>query len=56
MQGYFIAVSLQAQPGMVVNPGPFFLITSVVTLVGGVMFLVWLVSKSPRAGSVMVSR
>ena len=42
LQGYFIAISLQAQPGMVVNPGPFFLITSVVTLVGGVMFLVWL--------------
>ncbi|GJL95229.1 MAG: protein translocase subunit SecY [Hyphococcus sp.] len=41
MQGYFIAVSLQGQ-GFVTNPGPFFLVTSVVTLVGGVMFLLWL--------------
>ncbi|MBT8472597.1 MAG: preprotein translocase subunit SecY [Marinicaulis sp.] len=42
MQGYFIAVSLQGQAGVVSNPGPFFLLTTVVTLVGGVMFLLWL--------------
>ncbi|MEM6413555.1 MAG: preprotein translocase subunit SecY [Pseudomonadota bacterium] len=42
MQGYFIAVSLQGQPNVVGNPGPFFLLTTVVTLVGGVMFLLWL--------------
>ncbi|MEM9898796.1 MAG: preprotein translocase subunit SecY, partial [Pseudomonadota bacterium] len=45
MQGYFIAVSLQSSGGglqVVNNPGPFFLITTVVTLVGGVMFLLWL--------------
>ena len=42
MQGYFIAVSLQAQAGVVSSPGPFFLLTTVVTLVGGVMFLLWL--------------
>ncbi|MEO0400475.1 MAG: preprotein translocase subunit SecY [Pseudomonadota bacterium] len=42
MQGYFIAVSLQGQAGVVANPGPFFLLTTVVTLVGGVMFLLWL--------------
>jgi preprotein translocase subunit SecY len=42
MQGYFIAVSLQAQAGVVSDPGPFFLLTTVVTLVGGVMFLLWL--------------
>jgi len=42
MQGYFIAVSLQGQSGVVTNPGPFFLLSSVVTLVGGVMFLLWL--------------
>ena len=41
MQGYFIAVSLQGQ-GFAVNPGPFFLATTVVTMVGGVMFLLWL--------------
>jgi preprotein translocase subunit SecY len=42
MQGYFIAVSLQAQAGVVSDPGPFFLLTTVITLVGGVMFLLWL--------------
>ena len=42
MQGYFIAVSLQSQAGTVISPGPFFLITTTVTLVGGVMFLLWL--------------
>ncbi len=42
MQGYFIAVSLQGTPGTVIEPGPFFLITTTVTLVGGVMFLLWL--------------
>ena len=42
MQGYFIAVSLQSQAGVVSAPGPFFLFTTVVTLVGGVMFLLWL--------------
>lgn len=42
LQGYFIAVNLQSQAGVVANPGPFFLVTTVVTLVGGVMFLLWL--------------
>jgi preprotein translocase subunit SecY len=42
MQGYFIAVSLQSQADTVIAPGPFFLMTTTVTLVGGVMFLLWL--------------
>ncbi|MEE2689917.1 MAG: preprotein translocase subunit SecY [Pseudomonadota bacterium] len=46
MQGYFIAISLQSNTGgglpVVANPGPFFVATTVVTLVGGVMFLLWL--------------
>ena len=45
LQGYFIAINLQNSSGgvpIVAEPGPFFLITAVVTLVGGVMFLVWL--------------
>jgi preprotein translocase subunit SecY len=46
IQGYFIAVSLQSGAGggtpIVAEPGPFFLLTAVVTLVGGVMFLLWL--------------
>ena len=33
---------LQSQPGVVVNPGVFFLITACITLVTGTMFLMWL--------------
>lgn len=45
LQGYFIAVSLQSNSGgiqVVSDPGIFFIVTCVVTLVGGVMFLLWL--------------
>ncbi len=45
LQGYFIAVNLQNSTGgvpIVAEPGIFFLLTAVVTLVGGVMFLLWL--------------
>ncbi|MEL7487240.1 MAG: preprotein translocase subunit SecY, partial [Pseudomonadota bacterium] len=47
MQGYFIAVSLQSPAAaggipVVTSPGVFFIVTTVVTLVGGVMFLLWL--------------
>jgi preprotein translocase subunit SecY len=42
MHGYFIAVTLQGSQGVVSDPGPYFLGTTVVTLVGGVMFLLWL--------------
>lgn len=41
VQGFFIATNLQSQ-GVVLNPGPYFLFTTTVTLVGGVMFLLWL--------------
>lgn len=46
MQGYFIAVQLQTNAGggvaVVSAPGIAFTVTTVVTLVGGVMFLLWL--------------
>jgi preprotein translocase subunit SecY len=45
LQGYFIAINLQNSSGgipIVTDPGPFFIVTAVVTLVGGVMFLLWL--------------
>ncbi len=41
-QAFGIASGLQASEGMVVDPGWFFLGTTVVTLVGGTMFLMWL--------------
>ncbi len=40
-QAYSIARLLQSQ-GFVINPGPFFEATAVITLVGGTMFLMWL--------------
>ncbi len=41
-QAWGIAAGLQASDGMVLNPGWFFTLTTVVTLVGGTMFLMWL--------------
>jgi len=41
-QAWGIAVGLQGSGNLVQNPGPFFLITTVVTLTGGTLFLMWL--------------
>jgi preprotein translocase subunit SecY len=41
-QSFGIAVGLMQSQGIVDNPGFFFLISSVVTLTGGTMFLMWL--------------
>ena len=42
LQAYGIAVGLQGAGNIVINPGPFFIITTVITLTGGTMFLMWL--------------
>jgi preprotein translocase subunit SecY len=42
IQAYGIAIGLQGQGGIVTNPGPFFLASTVITLTGGTMFLMWL--------------
>lgn len=41
---------LQSQPGVVVNPGPSFLITACITLVTGTMFLMWLGEQITERG------
>jgi len=41
-QAYGIARALQSTPGAVINPGLFFEASTVITLVGGTMFLMWL--------------
>ena len=41
IQAFGIGAGLQ-NSGVVVNPGPFFLASTVITLTGGVMFLMWL--------------
>ncbi|EEQ95937.1 preprotein translocase subunit SecY [Brucella intermedia] len=42
VQAYAISVGLQSGNGIVTSPGPFFMVSSVITLVGGTMFLMWL--------------
>ena len=42
IQAYGIAIGLEGSQGVVLNPGWFFRLSTVVTLVGGTMFLMWL--------------
>ena len=42
LQGYGIAVGLEGAGNVVLDPGAFFRITTVITLVGGTVFLMWL--------------
>jgi preprotein translocase subunit SecY len=42
VQSYGIAIGLQGTPGIVVDPGLFFTASTVITLTGGTMFLMWL--------------
>ena len=41
-QSFGIAVGLQSSQGLVYDPGLFFVVSTVVTLTGGTMFLMWL--------------
>src|SRR5207245_2881460 len=41
-QAYGIAIGLEGQAGVVTDPGWFFRISTVITLTGGTMFLMWL--------------
>ncbi len=42
VQSYGISMGLQASTGVVSNPGLFFVASTVITLTGGTMFLMWL--------------
>jgi preprotein translocase subunit SecY len=42
LQSYGIAIGLQGATNIVVHPGLFFVITTMITLTGGTMFLMWL--------------
>ena len=50
VQGYGISIALQAQPGLVPNPGAMFQFTTVMTLVTGTMFLMWLGEQITERG------
>ncbi len=41
-QAWGIAVGLQGSDRLVLDPGPFFLVSTVITLTGGTLFLMWL--------------
>jgi len=41
-QSFGIAMGLMQSPGLVHQPGPFFIVSTVITLTGGTMFLTWL--------------
>ena len=49
-QAFGISVALQTQPGLVPNPGAMFQMTSVITLVTGTMFLMWLGEQITERG------
>jgi preprotein translocase subunit SecY len=49
-QGLGISVALEAQPGLVLDPGFAFRMTTVVTLIAGTMFLMWLGEQITERG------
>lgn len=50
VQGLFIAIGLEGQVGLVLDPGVAFRFTTVVTLVTGTMFLMWLGEQITERG------
>jgi preprotein translocase subunit SecY len=49
-QAFGISVALQTQHGLVLNPGSMFQLTTIVTLVTGTMFLMWLGEQITERG------
>jgi preprotein translocase subunit SecY len=49
-QAYGIAVAFEAVPSLVSDPGPLFRISTVVTLTGGTVFLIWLSDQITQRG------
>ncbi|UOD50485.1 preprotein translocase subunit SecY [Orrella daihaiensis] len=50
VQAIGISVALEAQPGLVIEPGMIFRLTTVVTLVTGTMFVMWLGEQITERG------
>ncbi len=50
VQGYGISIALQSQAGLVLNPGSMFVLTTVITLVTGTIFLMWLGEQITERG------
>jgi preprotein translocase subunit SecY len=50
IQGYGLSIGLQSSPDLVINPGLFFTVTAVSTIVAGTMFLMWLGEQITQRG------
>ncbi len=50
VQGYGLAVGLESSANLVINPGVYFKITTVTTIVAGTMFLMWLGEQITQRG------
>ncbi len=50
LQSYGISIALQSQPGLVIQPDFYFIVTTVITLVTGTMFLMWLGEQITERG------
>ena len=50
VQGYGLSVGLESSADLVINPGAFFKITTVTTIVAGTMFLMWLGEQISEKG------
>jgi len=50
IQGYGLAVGLESSANLVINPGTFFKITTVTTIVAGTVFLMWLGEQVTQRG------
>ena len=50
IQGYGLSVGLEASSGLVINPGVFFKISTVTTIVAGTVFLMWLGEQITQRG------
>ncbi len=49
-QAYGISIGLEGASNVVMDPGPFFVISTVITLTGGTMFLMWLGEQITQRG------
>ncbi len=50
IQGYGVAVGLESSTNVVLNPGLYFKLTTIITLVAGTMFLMWLGEQITQRG------
>ena len=50
VQGYGLSVGLESSADLVINPGAFFKITTVTTIVAGTIFLMWLGEQITQRG------